>query len=262
MAYTYDFMDNVTYGTDDINKIRGSIMSKGVIPETANSCKVVANGTGQIKILPGEAVFANGVRIEITAEETLSYTSGSTNYVYFECNTTLNRCEPKVSTTAPASDRIKLATISSTGAITDTREVSNLKVPMGINSFEEVTVSVSNFRFASSASNTWELAKEVSVQSSGYKNFYAKRGDLWTVNGSVGTDAGSFSFYRNSLSDPWTGWAYPVIRTYSVNVGGVPTEANLMIKFTISSQKLQVWLLRNYIELTAEINQNFVIKLM
>mgnify|MGYP002795992232 CR=1 FL=1 len=262
MSYEYDFMDNVTYGTDDINKIRGSLMSKGVIPETANSCKVVANGTGQIKILTGEAVFANGVRIEITADETLSYTSGSTNYVYLEYSSTLNKCEPKVSTSAPASDRIKLATISSTGAITDTREVSNLKVPMGVNSFEEVTVSIENFKFASSKPNTWELAKEVSIRSSGYKNFYAKRGDLWTVNGTIGTDSGSFAFSRNSLSDPWTGWSYSVIHTYSVNVGGVPTTANLMIKFTISSQKLQVWLLRNYTELTAEINQNFVIKLM
>ena len=257
MSYTYDFMDNVTYGTDDINKIRGSLMSKGVIPETVNSCKVVANGTGQIKILTGEAVFANGVRIEITSDETLSYTTGSTNYVYLEYSSTLNKCEPKVSTSAPASDRIKLATISSTGAITDTREVSNLKVPMGVNSFEEVTVSVSNFRFASSSAMVWELAAEKEVQSSGYKNFVAKRGDLWTAHGTVGTDDGSNSFVYNSGKDAFDFYDPAVIDTYTISLVGY----RIFIKFVMAAQKIQVWLKRETTGFTRSISQTFTLKL-
>ena len=257
MSYTYDFMDNVTYGTDDINKLRRTIMTKGVINDGANSCKVIANGSGSIKIQPGEAVFANGVRIEITSDETLSYTSGSTNYVYFECNTTLNRCEPKVSTSSPASDRIKLATISSTGAITDTREMSNLKVPMGVNSFEELEVSVSNFNFANSSAMVWELASEVPVKSSGYKNFVAKRGDYWTAHGAVGTDNGSNSFVRNSDKDAYDFYDPAVIDTYTVSFLGY----RIFIKFVMAGQNIQVWLKRETTGFTRSISQTFTLKL-
>lgn len=257
MAYTYDFMDNVTYGTDDVNKMRSTLMTKGVIPESATSCKVIANGSGRIKIQPGEAVFANGVRIEITSEETLSYTSGSTNYVYFEYSSTLNKCEPKVSTSSPASDRIKLATISSTGAITDTREVSNLKVPMGVNSFEEVTVSISNFSFASSSAMVWELASEVPVKSSGYKNFVAKRGDYWTAHGSVGTDDGSNSFVYNSGKDAFDFYDPAVIDTYTISLVGY----RIFIKFVMAGRNIQVWLKRETTGFTRSISQTFTLKL-
>ena len=225
MSYTYDFMDNVTYGTDDVNKIRSTLMTKGVIPESANSCKVIANGSGSIKIQPGQAVFANGARIEITADETLSYTSGSTNYVYFEYSSTLNKCEPKVSTTSPASDKIKLATISSTGAITDTREMSNLKVPMGVNSFEELEVSVSNFNFANSSA--------------------------------IGTDNGSNSFVRNSDKDAYDFYDPAVIDTYTVSFLGY----RIFIKFVMAGQNIQVWLKRETTGFTRSISQTFTLKL-
>ena len=82
MAYTYDFKDNVVYGADDINAIRASILTKGVVEEASDSLKAVKSENG-ITILKGQAIFDDGCRIEIDADGVeLEIVSGQTNYIY------------------------------------------------------------------------------------------------------------------------------------------------------------------------------------
>lgn len=127
MGYTGDFFDNVTYGADDINAIRKSIATAGVLLVSGNECQVVANGSGNVKILPGEAVFEDGSRIEVDSDGVSLPLSGSgTNYVYFERDTINNTAQPKVSTTQPASNCICLAQVSGS-TITDVRDSAMLK---------------------------------------------------------------------------------------------------------------------------------------
>lgn len=130
MGYTGDFFDNVTYGADDINQIRRTVFAPGVMPDSGDSCKVVTAGSGSVKIMPGEAVFEDGSRIEVdTSGVSLNLISGQTNYVYFQRDTIENSATPEISTTQPSgSNTVPLATVSSTGAVTDTRTFAMLRV--------------------------------------------------------------------------------------------------------------------------------------
>ena len=127
MAYSYDFKDNVVYGADDINAIRTSIMTKGVIEESDSSCKVVALESG-VKILQGQAVFDDGCRIEVDSEGVeREVVSGAVNYIYFSNNTLAGVCEVIASTAAPEGDYVLLAETDGYGNITDRREFSQAK---------------------------------------------------------------------------------------------------------------------------------------
>ena len=124
MSYSIDFANNIRYGADDINIVRSMIMTAGVLQKDDTRCKV-SLAEGVITVAPGEALFYDGCRIEITEAETLSY-DGEDCYIY------LDRCytsAPKVTTgkTLP-SDAVPLAKISG-GVVTDIREYSSLKIP-------------------------------------------------------------------------------------------------------------------------------------
>ena len=131
MGILYDFMNNEEYGAADINNIRSTITTKGVIPEELDSCEVVASATtGKIKVSPGTAFFADGARITIESPgEELTYSTSATNYVYLLNNKTANKCEVLCSATSPSGDYVTLATVSASGAITDTRQYAKMKVP-------------------------------------------------------------------------------------------------------------------------------------
>lgn len=127
MAYSYDFKDNVVYGADDINAIRTSILTAGVIEETDTSCKVVAEGDG-VKIAGGQAVFSDGCRIAVDSEGVLKeITPGVVNYVYFLNNTLAGICEVVTETSYPEGDFVMLAEIDAEGNVSDRREFAQLK---------------------------------------------------------------------------------------------------------------------------------------
>lgn len=128
MAYTYDFKDNVVYGADDINAIRASIMTKGVIEEASDSCMVVKSTYG-VTIKKGQALFADGCRIAVDSGGVeLGFVSGKVNYVYFYNNTLMGVCEALCTTTAPKNDYVLLAEIDHEGNITDKRVFSEGKM--------------------------------------------------------------------------------------------------------------------------------------
>ena len=127
MAYTYDFKDNVVYGADDINAIRASILTKGVVEESQSSCKVTAADTG-VKINKGQAIFKDGCKIEVDDEGVhVGVTAGEKNYVYFYNNILAGLCEVKADVAKPSGDYILLAEVDEEGNIWDKREFAQLK---------------------------------------------------------------------------------------------------------------------------------------
>lgn len=127
MAYSFDFKDNVIYGADNINSIRAGILTKGVVEEQADSCKAVLSG-GVVKIGQGQAIFADGCKIEVDSEGVeREYVSGQVNYVYFLNNTLAGVCEVIVSPVFPDNDYVMLAEIDESDIITDKREFAQLK---------------------------------------------------------------------------------------------------------------------------------------
>lgn len=127
MAYSFDFKDNVVYGADDINAIRRSILTKGVVEEKADSCLAILSD-GVVKISEGQAIFADGSKIEVDADGVeREYVSEQKNYVYFFNNTLAGVCEVIVSTVFPENDYVMLAEIDELGVISDKREFAQLK---------------------------------------------------------------------------------------------------------------------------------------
>ena len=127
MAYSYDFKDDVVYGADDINAIRASILTKGVIEESLTSCIVTATDDG-VKINKGQAIFEDGCRIEVDEEGAeVQVTAGVRNYVYFYNNILAGLCEVKSDVTIPSGDYILLAEVDEEGTAWDKREFAQLK---------------------------------------------------------------------------------------------------------------------------------------
>ncbi len=132
MAYSFDFKDNILYGAEDINAIRSSLMTKGVVGETNDSLKVLKGEEGSIIISEGQAIFEEGCRLAVDSDKViLEYPTGVKNYVYLYNNKLASVCEIVVSQTEPTGDYVMLAEISAEGEITDKREFTELKTRDG-----------------------------------------------------------------------------------------------------------------------------------
>lgn len=158
MSYKFSFADNATYSAQDVNAITKRLVTSGIedsftdgvaynvsnfneagkllytsgaVPESCLSLKVEDAGNGKILINPGKAFFDDGAVIEIEAGgETLSYVSGSKNYVYLKNDLIdTNRCYPYCGTVEPTGDYVMLAEVSESAAITDKRTYAKGKLP-------------------------------------------------------------------------------------------------------------------------------------
>ena len=166
--YSTFFVNNKTYGADDINKVLAHLTTQGVSTfvdtgdalmdlDTAMSnltsegaqvydtsgCKVVSLGNGYYKISKGCYWLASGACIIFDDEGYVfelnfldsAGTEGTTCYVYLrqggaESEGVSNDINIIVSGEAPADTDALLATISSAGAITDKRKVAVSKLRM------------------------------------------------------------------------------------------------------------------------------------
>ncbi len=124
MSYSIDFVNNEKYGADDVNGIRALIMTEGIIKTGETDC-LVTLAQSSIEIAPGQALFDDGCRIEVTEKETLSH-NGSDCYVFFDRNYSGDP-KPKAGDTLP-DGCVPLARISG-GELTDLRNFSCLRVP-------------------------------------------------------------------------------------------------------------------------------------
>lgn len=158
MSYKFTFADNEVYTATDVNNITKRLVTEGVedvfldgdaynvsqfneagkllytsgtVPESYTSLKVTKASDTEILINPGTAFFSDGAVIEIEAGgETLSFVSGSKNYVYLQndlINT--NKCYPACSVNLPTGDYVMLAEIDESGKITDKRTYARGKLP-------------------------------------------------------------------------------------------------------------------------------------
>lgn len=169
MAYKCSFLDNETYGTDDINRAFSAMTAAGVLPFTQTStlaagmndasALVVETGVGyfgeslrvsktdatHVFINNGNAVFASGAMIFIDSEGvTLEITENAVNYIYLEHNKNLNYIKPCVSLSAPPEGAVKLAEVAADGTLSDKREFALSKYrPNSANISKSLTCSMS-----------------------------------------------------------------------------------------------------------------------
>ncbi|MDD6215016.1 MAG: hypothetical protein PUB42_07525 [Firmicutes bacterium] len=147
MAYRCSFLDNETYGTDDINRAFSAMTAAGVLPFTQTStlaagmndasALVFETGVGyfgesmrvsktdatHVFINNGNAVFPSGAMIFIDSDGvTLEITQNAVNYIYLEHNKNLNYIKPCVSLSAPPDGAVKLAEVAEDGTLSDKRE--------------------------------------------------------------------------------------------------------------------------------------------
>lgn len=125
------FVDGVAYNVSSFNEAGKLLYTSGAVPESCFSLKVENIGDDKILINPGKAFFNDGAVIEIElGGETLSYVSGSKNYVYLKndlINT--NRCYPCCALVEPDGDFVMLAEIDEKGVVTDKRTYAQGRLP-------------------------------------------------------------------------------------------------------------------------------------
>lgn len=127
MGYTYDFKNNELYSADDINSIRASFISSGVLGSTVPALNVTISD-GKVFVSSGMAVFADGSSLRVDDEGVeLEYTEGAINYVYLLNDSLLNKNTVNISTEAPVGDYVLLAEIDETGTISDKRTYATAK---------------------------------------------------------------------------------------------------------------------------------------
>ena len=169
--YSTFFVNNKTYGADDINKVfahlttqgvslykdtgnplidldtaMSNLVNPGIDSYNTNSCKVVSAGNGYYKISKGCCWMPSGSCVifdddgyvfELNFLDSAG-TKGTTCYVYLrqggaESEGVSNDINIIVSGEAPTATDMPLATISSAGAITDKRTYSRAKIAVPTN---------------------------------------------------------------------------------------------------------------------------------
>lgn len=109
-----DFADDMTYGTDDLNQISGSLISKGV----SRGCELIASD-GTVTVSAGVLFMSDGKRVEIDEEGvTLSYEPGLLHYVWFYQDALTGFVAPRCTTTEPeGNDYVMLGKVDEDGNV-------------------------------------------------------------------------------------------------------------------------------------------------
>ncbi len=150
MGYSYSFIDNEIYGTDDLNKAFSRLTTSGITPYPTDQnlinamngattqitesgidfdsfhCKVSQVGD-RLYISPGTVFFEDGVSMVID-EEGAYLPFKSEVYVYLYRDINQNSCYPALSENLPESNYIPLAYIDNTGKINDIRVYAKSKL--------------------------------------------------------------------------------------------------------------------------------------
>lgn len=208
MGYQCDFLDNVAYGAEQINAIRSTFATKGVIPDGEDSLAVTLEGSS-IRINKGQALFEDGTRICIGMDEenpaedsvTLAAISGTVNYIYLQRNKESNNPRPVVSDTPCGNEDILLAQIETDGTVLDKRVFSTLKVPMQSNHTQTITITVQ--QSVNVKAKEWIPVASVDLNDFGYHYLIFERKNPYTpyeirafgVQGMSDQTASGFYYY-------------------------------------------------------------------
>ena len=178
MGYKYSFMDNETYGADDINAAISRLTTKGVTvyPTDQNlidamngvisavatpgvdynqySC-VVSIENNNIKISPGTVFFENGISMVIDSDGEILPLEYNI-YVYLYYDKIRNSCYPCASENIPENNYVLLAYIDETGNIKDMREYATSK--LAPNSEIKISTFITDLKYSTDTSPEEVLA--------------------------------------------------------------------------------------------------------
>ena len=150
MGYKYSFLDNETYGTDDINAMVARVTTSGVgiYPEGKGmidamnviTSEIVGSGVGygsgscyvseedgKLKINIGVAFFDDGVTVEVD-DEGVILEKETGKYLYFYRDINQNTCDICLTEEIPSDNYVLLCYINDSGEIVDKRHYAKLKV--------------------------------------------------------------------------------------------------------------------------------------
>ncbi|MBE7028128.1 MAG: hypothetical protein E7407_03735 [Ruminococcaceae bacterium] len=118
------FSDGKLYGIKDLNAISKAIITKGV----SSGCNVSLR-SGSVFISQGIAYFDDGKKITIdTGGITLSRESTTEkNYVWLSNDDITGQVSAKCTKASPDGDCVKLAEISKSGVVTQTKDIAKMK---------------------------------------------------------------------------------------------------------------------------------------
>ncbi len=152
MAITYSFVDNISYGTEDVNAITKDLTGTGIAPfptrdtySTSDlnaltgalvSSGVSLNGClcsktdNTVNVSQGIIFFENGVRMNVDGDGySIAVPENTAGYVYAYFNPSLQTGGITFSAALPQTGYYtQLAKISATGILTDTRSFARSKV--------------------------------------------------------------------------------------------------------------------------------------
>lgn len=154
MGLHYSFVDDESYGTEDINNITGELTGAGIAPfptkdsystsdlngltsalvgsgTSLDGCKCTYSAeSGTVTVAQGIIFFGNGTRLRVDADGySLSVTDGTAGYVYAVCNTAVQMAEIKFAAALPISgDYVALCELTADGNIYDKRVFARSKV--------------------------------------------------------------------------------------------------------------------------------------
>ena len=157
MAIKYSFVDNVTYGTDDINAIVGDLTGAGVAPfptqdtystsdfntlteaivssgTSLDGCKCTVSNAATanmtVTVAQGIIFFESGVRLTVDGDGyVISVTPNTAGYVFAHYSPALQVADVVFDTEIPTDGEfVLLAELAINGAITDRRTFARSKV--------------------------------------------------------------------------------------------------------------------------------------
>lgn len=217
MAFTYSFIDNKIYGTDDISDITKCLTGAGVAPfvskesysvselntltaEMAESgvsldgCKCTAENLGTaemtVTVGPGIVFFDSGVRLTIDADGyVLPVTPSTEGFVFAYFSPTLQKADIVFAVELPADgEYVLLSELSISGKLTDKRSFARSKIgTLGSNVLIERSFEVmENTPIEIDGKNLYTAAYIPGVDLSCFNYALLIRGEL-TANGNPPT---------------------------------------------------------------------------
>ncbi len=197
MAFTYSFVDNVIYGTDDINDITKSLTGAGVAPFVSKSsykasdlndlaaelvasgasldgcrCTVENMGTLQMVVTVGQGIvfFDGGVRLTVDSDGyTFPVEPNTSGYIFAYFSPTLQKADIIFDTELPSTgEYVLLAELAADGNLRDKREIARSKVAtFGRNAecyIDESRITVYDYYASAPAySNTEKIIAEIDL---------------------------------------------------------------------------------------------------
>jgi len=237
LGYTYDFKDNVTYGSNNINGIRREIMTAGVGPY-AESCKVVAgSASGTVKITAGSVLLNDGSCIIFdSAGETLSITQGQKQYIYVVNDGVTNTNHPVVSSTEPTTgDYVMLAEVAANGTITDRRtrrQIQYADMSATIMPFNDVDVGYTADTVVGALIGSIDLPivnpSYILLRFNNYSSV-----EIFTASHIMRVDNAEYSNFSYTVS---ANWGYIELNSGKKDIGMRVEIANGKINFYLSSK--------------------------